>query len=696
MRWVGKFMLAALAALPLSTAKGQVFATAVYDVAGAQPNDLNQPFLLSSVPTEVTEALGDYRRYCGRSQWEKAFKQLEKVSAAKPNALVPDKQGIMVPPAVLLEHLFAELPEEGKKAYRLFNDAEAKKLVDQAQGKDEADRLKAVATRFLFTSSGDAAADRYGDLLFEQGDFSHAIGAWRSVLIFRPDSNLSKAQLAVKVAIALAREGRWQEFQAALQQVKDRYAEASVTLGGANVKAVEHLQKLAQGGPADAPATSDPTASAKVRLPAETKPMWQFRWFAQVNPVLGDREGLALYDQMYGRQYASDFVPPVAVDDTHIYSDMVGYDVGIDLSTGKLAWRSGRFYDLIKADPNNPNQNAFNNGRNLFLEQSAMICAGDRVWTVARDPGSNNNNNNEVRYYLIGRDPATGKESFNSKSAKDDLKNWSISGMPVADADHLYMGAYKPNQPSDLFALCVNRADGKLLWNTKVGTYKTDPRNLYYSSTTRSSVPSLLLAAGTLYLDTHAGSLVQMNSATGEIGWGLNYDSTTPDTNRYYNQPAEQCTVSTPIMVDGILYFKGMRSRRLCAVDPDEPKVLWSRPVSQNAVLCGVDRERVYLGGEEITAYDLKTQQLLWSKPLPMATGWVRPIMTADRIYQFTPRGIYALDKQNGDVVQLFRGADMDSLGGRLVVTPRALVAVSNLAITAYPLEPADAAPKSE
>jgi len=254
MRWFGKFVLAGLFVLPWSAAKGQVFATATLDVAGAQPNDLNQPFLLSSVPTEVTEALADYRRYCGRSQWEKAFKQLEKVSAAKPNALVPDKQGIMVPPAVLLEHLFAELPEEGKKAYRLFNDAEAKNLMDQAQGKEEAERLKAVATRFLFTSSGDAAADRYGDLLFEQGDFSHAIQAWRSVLIFRPDSNLSKAQLAAKVAIALAREGRWQEFQAALQQMRDRYSEASVTLGGASVKAVEHLQKLGSSGSADAPA----------------------------------------------------------------------------------------------------------------------------------------------------------------------------------------------------------------------------------------------------------------------------------------------------------------------------------------------------------------------------------------------------------------------------------------------------------
>jgi hypothetical protein len=61
--------------------------------------------------------------------------------------------------------------------------------------------------------------------------------------------------------------------------------------------------------------------------------------------------------------------------------------------------------------------------------------------------------------------------------------------------------------------------------------------------------------------------------------------------------------------------------------------------------------------------------------------------MTEDRIYQFTPRGIYEIDKQSGEIAHLFRGADMDSLGGNLMLTPKALVAISNLAITAYPIE---------
>ena len=492
----------------------------------------------------------------------------------------------------------------------------------------------------------------------------------------------------MKIAIAAARDGRWQEFQETFKEIQDKHTEADVIVGGQNTKAVDCLKKYAESkGGAGVVAGGSSAASGaagKVRLAADAKPLWQFRWFPQVNPALGDREGLVLFDQMYGRQFSSAFVPPVASDGQHIYSDLVGYDVGIDLSTGKLAWRSGRFYDLMKND----NQNR---ERNPLLEQSGIICAKDRMWSVAHDP-SNQNNGQPARYNLIARNVETGKEEFNSKSAKDGAHEWTMNGQPVVDGDHLYVGAYKTNQPSEVYALCLNLADGKLVWSTKIGTYKNDPRQNYYMATVRATVPSLMLAGGNLYFDTQAGSLVHLNAGTGETVWGINYHSDTPGTENYYDQAPEQCTVSKPMLVGGVLYFKGMRSRRLYAVDLAGPKVLWSRPVSEKAMLVGVDQERVYLGGPEITAYDLKTRQLLWSKPMPMTTGYTKPLLTEDRIYQFSPRGIYELDKTSGEVLQLFRGVDMDSVGGELMLAPHALVAVSNLAITAYPVEEAEKA----
>ena len=70
--------------------------------------------------------------------------------------------------------------------------------------------------------------------------------------------------------------------------------------------------------------------------------------------------------------------------------------------------------------------------------------------------------------------------------------------------------------------------------------------------------------------------------------------------------------------------------------------------------------------------------------------------MTANRLYQFTPRGIFEIDKATGDVVKRFRGADLDSLGGALLLAGNTLLSISNLSITAYSLstEPAASAPE--
>jgi outer membrane protein assembly factor BamB len=646
-------------------------------------NNINQPFLLGVMPSDVQESIQDYRRYVQRSQWEKAFKQLEKLSSADAKGLVPDTGGILVPPAVLLQRLLGQLPEEGKKAYRLFHDAEAKSLLDHAQGKNEEQDLTALATRYLFTTSGGAAADRLGDLLFERGEFARAVQSWRTILRFPADSNIPAAQLLVKIAIALAHDQRWEEFENTRRLVDDRYADATVTLGGKSSSAREHLAKLAAARPKDIAA--DQQDVVKLQIDPDCKPRWQFRWFAEDRPAGGNRKGVMAYDQMYGRQYLSDYVPPVVADDARVYSNYAGYDVGIDLQTGKLLWRNGRFFDL-------PQKFGQNNGQNQFLEQTGLVCTSDRLWGVSRDPASiakNNNNSNDNRFVLVSRELPTGKET-------KVIRDWTMMGAPAVDDSHLYVAAYKPNQASELHALALNRADGKQVWDIRIGTYKVDPRQQPYQMG-RCCVPTMLPWAGKLFVNTQAGSLVEMNPATGEIGWGLNYDAEIVNNEyRYYGQMPERDTVCMPMVVDGVLYLKGMRSRRLYAIDPDEPKVLWSRPVARTAILCGVDKDRVYMGGEEITAYDLKTRQLLWSKPAPIGTSWVRPLLSDDRIYQFTSRGIYEIDKATGDVVQLFRGADMDSLGGALLLAPHnTLLAVSNLAITAYPLKSA-AAGKTE
>ena len=280
---------------------------------------------------------------------------------------------------------------------------------------------------------------------------------------------------------------------------------------------------------------------------------------------------------------------------------------------------------------------------------------------------------------LIVRDAATGKEVFSTRRS---LSAWNILGTPYLSGDQAYVGGSRTGQGRELAVLVLNAKDGKLIRTITLGNHAVDQNQVYGD---RIALPTFLVHNDRLYVDTHAVALVSVQPQTGNMDWGILYDSPPPMLGYNYNYDPPPLGVSGPIRSAGLLFSKGMRSPRLLGVRTDGPALEWKRPVSKTAVIVAADDQRIYLGGEELTAYSLKTQELLWATQLPRTAAWSLPLVTKTRLYQFTSRGICAIDKQSGEVVQIFRGADLDSLGGSLFVTPKALVTVSNLGITAYP-----------
>ena len=634
-------------------------------------DESKQPFLLPSQSSDITEAIADFKRFSGRAEWEKAFKQLAKVTAAPAKRLVSADGGVMLPTDVLLQKLLADMPAAGKDAYRVFQDAEARTLLEQAKGNDELPKLEKLVSQYLITSSGDAAADRLGDLYFEEGRFSDAVRCWQLVLDYRTDSTLSRPQLLTKIGVALVRQGRQAEFREVQRTISERYATDTVKIGGKKILAKDHLAALVT---APAATTMSEGQPAVVNLSDKTDVLWQL-------PLFLESKGIAMRDR-YGRMAASDFVPPVAIDDARVYANFFGYDLAIEQKTGKLAWCSGKFYEL-------PKKMGQVHG-SASTESFGMAVGDDRVWSVTREPEKANHHGSTFR--LVGRTTIDGKEVLDS-SKLDSLKEWGMLGEPVCDGKRLYVAAIKANQRRDISILAIDAKEGKLDWSTAIGSYKNDPsQNNYYQS--RAATPSLLLDAGTLYVDTHAGSFLRLDTTEGQIRWGLNYECEPPSTGDrfFYGQQPDPFMSGSPVLIGNLLYFKGMQSRRLYALDPAGPTVLWKRPVNMLSVVIGADDKRVYIGGEEIIAYDLQTREMLWSFPVHYGTTLIRPIMSTTSLFQLTSRGIYELDKATGNLKHLYRMSDSDALGGKLFVTPRALIAVSNLAITAYRLESGDTA----
>lgn len=631
----------------------------------------NSAFTLPTQSTDAKDALDDFERMVKHEQWEQAFAALETVSKKAQTGFVDRNDGVLVPGTQLVRSLLADLPTAGKNAYRLFYDSQAMQLWDQAVGKAEAERLTKIVADHMISSVGDRAADRLGDLYFERGDFEQAVGAWRSILNYCPDSKIPKSQTLVKMATALARAHRWSEFRDVELEVRQRYADEQVEIGGRAIAATAHISSLAEtADTADLSIRS--TLPDDLELPSKKDPAWRFLLQTAIKASPNPVNQFAVVDA-YGNQHR-DFVVPAAADDARVYVNVFGVEMAFDVVTGKLLWRSGKLHTL----------NLQQARQMLAPERYSIDIRGEHTWSVSRDPKKANQRG---PFILTVRNAASGKEVFSSLRSHS---SWSILGAPKVAGGVAYVGAQKNGQGRDLSVLVLDAADGKLKKTIKIGTFAADQNQLYNDVASR---PTFVMHNDRLYLDTHAGALAAIDPQSGNLEWAIMYESPAPQTGYYYNRAPLPCDASGPLVGGGLIFAKGMRSPRLLGIAGDGPTLVWNRPAADSAVLVAVDDQRVYLGGEELTAYSLKTQQLEWATKLPRAVTWSVPLVTANRLYQFTSRGVCEVDKATGEVVQIFRGDDLDSLGGSIFVAGGNLITVSNVGITAYKLDapPAEA-----
>ena len=104
--------------------------------------------------------------------------------------------------------------------------------------------------------------------------------------------------------------------------------------------------------------------------------------------------------------------------------------------------------------------------------------------------------------------------------------------------------------------------------------------------------------------------------------------------------------------------------------------------------LLGASDTTLYLGGDEICGMDLTKRTLEWAARVPNGCHSGQVLVRPDGIWQLTSRGIVELDPRSGDVRRIFRGKDLGTVGGDLILTDTLLLAISNRTITAYPRRP--------
>jgi outer membrane protein assembly factor BamB len=646
----------------------------------------DRPLQMPPASSETKEAFDDFERFARRGAWERATKALYAIPETQSARFVDGPNGFIVSVAHKRRAVLAGISPEGQAAYRLFYDSDAKKLLDQAEGAAEQGTLERLYSSYFLTSVGDNAADRLGDLYFEQGQFDRAADCWLAILRERPDSDLSPALMSVKAALALARAGRRSELDALRSEAADRYADEVVTIGGRKAKAPEHVKRilselssekntdpLSSGGDGPAPDLAETVAAT-----------WQLRFGASVTAGMTPVELTQWETTSF-----SGAVPAVAIEGQTLFANYLGYLFAVDLASGKMLWRSASFHNLEQATMQGQSQM-------IDTKRFAILAAPGRVWSLGRDV---KDPNFQAEFRLVCRRAESGDVLWQSTDLPD-YSGMDFVGPPILARGTLFVAgkssqatnSSQENQPRQ-YVLAIRPHDGKLLWKTEVGIFREGERyHWYYGTREASPQPRLVYRAGSVYVDTHNGILARLDAESGKVDWGYGYPTEPVQSQSRFiifwggmQEPTPTPAASGPLQAGDVVLIKGAKSDHLCAIDPDRLKVAWDRPIAKSARLIAVDDTALYLGGPELGALDLRTRSLRWTTPLPGGSYDGRMLVRRDGLWQLTPRGIFEVDPRTGRVRRIFRGQDAGAEGGDLTLTHRWLVAISNRTISAYP-----------
>ena len=673
---IARFMFALLviAGGEASTAVGQVVAI------NGTGEDAGPDGFRFETDGKLQDTLTDFRRHADRGLFEKAIEVLEGLETGEASgALLESEEGVLLPAAEQVFRVQAEMPAEMRDAFRIFQDARARKAFEEAftDGLPDAEKLEAVRQRYFISSIGDEASNLLGDLALRGGDGVTAARRYREVLDYHPDSELSAARMTFKVGLAEAAAGDMRAASRTLATLRDRYADAAVRFAGREVNPAEVLASRVR--PRDETTDRQNPATRPRGTLAETLHIdWRHRFLTEAQ-----HSAIARSDQHYYYKGVAHYVPPAAVAGGRIAYNLFGSIGFLDAATGKLVSRSEMPSTVVQQ----MNQNMYG----LTLDAYGLTADGGQF--LVRSVPTNRLNYSRVGPSLTVYNAAEDDLSSWTTGSGSSRSSWYYLGDPcVVETDgsqRVYVVATRSQGDSEAY-LKIHSGDTSR--EVSLGRYR-DLQMQNYSGRRLPNPVVRAFDAETLLIFLDEGLLLAFSTAEDRVLWGIRLPTPPRATSGGGGAVSLRLHPRSSLRMAGrVAYVKDGERARVAAVDVAGRQVLWSRRAAAESQIVAVDEDHVYLLGEDMTALRREDGELAWSVPLPTGNGGLSCVLLEDTLAVFTDRGLFELRRGDGGLARIHREVEPDSSGGRVLLAGGRLITVSERNVTAYPVEGLEAA----
>jgi len=632
---------------------------------------------------EAADAIARAKALAGRRRWSEAAEVFQRTLETTGDKLVRVAPGYYVGIGDYINALISDWPEEGITTYQNLFEREIEALLSATTTSRTTQELLPIFNRYFCTAAAAGLADTIGQLAIEAGDAALAEHVYRRVLEHHPDRAEYAARYRAMLTVIAAMRGEpdinrsQPDEEAKIRWMgQDRFVREVVAdirgyFGSLRSRA-SRLEWPIFGGDAG----RNRLAATDVR---ELGLLWRFDAFDRTD---GDGSGDAI-DVTIGGEH--DWARYLSINPTVanglVFVQNLREIVALHRNTGAVAWRFRADdagvggYSLIEEQPPGWDSPTVRNGR-LYAS-----IPGDTVpyyaYETARSPPE-----------LVCLDADTGRMIWriNQEAIEEAFAEVMFDSTPIIEHGCLYVVGRRRRSFGfeDCYLYRFDAVSGKFEHRTHLGSASTGTFG------SRQATKTIIAMHGdVMYVCTNLGSIAAVSAHTGAVRWLTLYERDRNDDNEGSSRFARD---TKPWHFNPVIWSEG----RIIALPTDAKHVMVLRaedgmlsqlvPVGALAgieTILGVDGDLLCGVGSTAVCYDLATNSLRWSTPLPdEASISGRGVWADDRL--LVPSRGWLSTFRVSDGTRSDAAWDSESEGGNLLALPDQVLVAGAGRIFAY------------
>lgn len=608
------------------------------------------------------DSYADFQDFAESGDWSRAFRSIATQLKEPPTGMLAGKDGIALSWSERLWRDLIGLGPEARRAFRLFHDAKAERMLEDAEAIEDGDERRAALRRifdsYFLTVVGDDVADRLATLARAEGRWGEAARMRRSILDHHPDTNLERDLLWVRYCEDLAAAGRDDLFAEASDFVVLRYGGRSVDLGNVTVDVEEHLAGLAAQLEALRLEVVSPVLPPSIELPSSPEAAWEVE--------MSTYEGGTRWGGWGQDDGSRTTLSPSLLHEGVLYINSIGHLLAIDPASGDLLWETG--------DPPESRSGVVLDGRfSISVAEGWILATGDTV----SDDGI-------PRIKVLCLDPKTGDRRW-STAGDEDWTEVSVIGHPAVQDGRVFAVVQRAGNYA-LYLWTLDLGTGERLAEIPIGSPGSGAAESMFHTPASEVLPispSLVLDGAMAYVMTDSGALLAVDLREERIAWGFTYGLT-------QQMRSSGGSPGTLVSVDGLIVFRSQGSPYVYALDPRSRELLWKRRLPGRSTgttrVVGAEGGRVFLLDDDLWALDVSTGDVVWKRPVTSVLGTTRLASTEGHLLVLTRRGLFEIEKESGDNARKFRGVFTSFGGGDLLLADGVICCIGKAKAAAIPL----------